>query len=254
MKSISKWLPFRFYHHHIRSQWIKAHPELHEDYLQLRKKNASIDELSFKGFVDRKCIFIHIPKCAGVSVCKSLFGNLAGDHHNIYSYLMAFSPAEFKNFYKFTFVRNPWDRLVSAYLFLKQGGLNEGDKSWYEANLAQYCDFEDFVLNWVTPENVRSWKHFVPQHEYVYFNNRLLVDFVGYFEKIDQDFATICERMNLPLKLLKTNKTVNRKKDYKSYYTEATRDRVARVYTKDIERFGYCFSGEFDNSENSNAR
>ena len=50
-----------------------------------------------------QCIFVHIPKCAGISVCNSLFGGEAGWHIQIRKYQIAFTKSEFESYFKFTF-------------------------------------------------------------------------------------------------------------------------------------------------------
>lgn len=201
---------------------------------------------TLKPFVENKCIFIHIPKCAGISVSESLFGNNAGDHMSILRYQLAFSEAEFDSYFKFTFVRNPFDRLVSAFFFLKRGGLNEGDRNWAEANIGRFNSFEDFVHNWVTKENVRTWKHFAPQYQYVFepHNSKMQVDFLGFFENLEEDYRHIKVRIKDSLDLQALNKSKNRKLDYQGYYTDSMRKIVEQVYYRDIELFGY----NFDNS------
>ena len=101
----------------------------------MRKKETD-DGYSFKPFDQCGCIFIHIPKCAGVSVSKALFGNLAGGHSRVVDYQLVFNSNEYSNYFKFTFVRNPWDRLVSAFFFLKKGGFNDADKKWVKSAFA----------------------------------------------------------------------------------------------------------------------
>lgn len=90
----------------------------------------------------------------------SLFGNLGEVHLRIPHYQLIFSRREFEEYYKFTFVRNPWDRLVSASLFLKKGGAHKGDKAWAEKNLSRFPDFHSFVRGWVDRKGVNTWKHF----------------------------------------------------------------------------------------------
>ena len=138
---------------------------------------------SYQPFVDTESIFVHVPKTAGVSVAKALFGNMAGGHANLSKYHQVFGDKMFRRYFKFTFIRNPWDRLFSAYSYLKKGGLTEMDRRWAEENLAKFASFDEFVREWVNPQNILTFLHFVPQ---VFFLNlhgarSVGVDFVGFF-------------------------------------------------------------------------
>ena len=93
-----------------------------------------------------KCIFVHIPKNAGISVSYTLFGNTGGSHRKLIDYERVFGRRIVKKYFKFAFIRNPWDRLVSTYFFLINGGLTERDKKWTQKNISAYNDFSDFVL------------------------------------------------------------------------------------------------------------
>ena len=104
------------------------------------------------------CVFIHIPKAAGTSLTRTLFDSPSRHLH--YTEYQRTNPRKFQQYFKFTFVRNPYDRLFSAYTFLKKGGLNELDRCWAEQNLTSFPDFESFVHGWVTPENIWSWVAF----------------------------------------------------------------------------------------------
>lgn len=222
--------------------------------LQDKRINITDAGYTFKPFDDNKCIFVHIPKAAGVSVCKSLFGNLAGGHVSVKRYQVIFSEQEFDAYFKFTFVRNPWSRLYSAYTFLKKGGMNESDKKWGMENLADYDSFDQFVKGWVTPENVRTYIHFIPQTDFLCLpgQNKLLVDFVGYFENIENDFTFVKEKLRLAsgANLGYENKTEagGVQSNYMDFYTEDSQRIVAEVYGKDVELLGYSF----DNSSLAN--
>ncbi|MDP2685565.1 MAG: sulfotransferase family 2 domain-containing protein [bacterium] len=214
---------------------------------QLKQYNPSKDlspkfESSLAPLDYYKCIFVHIPKNAGLSVCYALFGNTGGSHRKIVDYKKIFSPKTFKTYYKFTFVRNPWDRLVSTFFFLKNGGLTEKDKIWAEKHIMSYDTFDAFVREWLTEENITNSLHF--QHQHVFLEDEkgtIAVDFIGRFENIDEDFKTITEKLKINRILKKTN-TSDRKKDYKVYYNEETKAIVAAIYEKDINLFDYKFS------------
>ncbi|WP_435412942.1 sulfotransferase family 2 domain-containing protein [Psychroserpens mesophilus] len=207
----------------------------------LRKIDTKGDHMSLKGFDDLKCIFVHIPKAAGVSVNKALFGNYGGSHLKLKDYQLIFNKKEFYKYYKFTFVRNPWDRLVSTYFFLKNGGFHENDKAWFDDNLSQFEDFEDFVLNWLNDENSYKWIHFIPQYEFITLNNKVLVDDIFKLEDINESIKIISKKLNIPIELKHENQNPNRDSKYREYYTPEMKDIVGLVYKKDIELFDYQF-------------
>jgi hypothetical protein len=139
-------------------------------------------------------------------------------------------PATYAGLYKFAVVRNPWDRLVSRYAQL----LRNPDQPSRHTDKA-VNGFEDFV-RW---EIARNKSH---QHTYVCdANGKMIVDFIGYFERLEEDFAKICGRLQVNASLPKANSSKH--EDYRSYYTPATRELVAEHYRRDIESFGYDFNG-----------
>lgn len=216
--------------------------------LQQKRGHLQEDGYTYKPYDDYRCIFVHIPKAAGMSICRSLFGNLAGGHATLADYQIIFSRQEFNDYFKFTFVRNPWDRVFSAYSFLKKGGATEYDREW-APKLARYETFVDFVKNGLhTPCMVKKL-HFRPQHWFldVPCNPDVSVDFIGYFENIQQDFEFIKRRLRLDHDpVLKHENPTSRETnlDYRDFYTDETRDIVGQFYREDIERYGY----DFDNA------
>lgn len=193
----------------------------------------------YSGYPNRfKCIFIHIPKAAGTSVAMTLFGE-PSRHVPYFEYERA-NAWKFKRYFKFAFVRNPWDRLVSAYTFLKKGGLNEQDRKWADFELSRFDDFESFVENWLTPENAKKWVHFLPQHYWVCNpHSQVMVDFVGRFENIDHDFQLVAARFGCSRSLSVINSSERR--HYSFYYSPKMRQKVGAVYKEDIEIFQYRF-------------
>lgn len=208
-----------------------------------RMRNES-DHYSFRPFDEHHCIFVHIPKTAGISVSTALFGCLAGGHASVSHYQMVFDRKTFNRFFKFTFVRNPWDRLYSAYRFLSNGGMTEQDARWAAEHISQFVTFDTFVAQWLTEENLRSYPHFIPQVEFLRLPGRssLLVDFIGRFESLDVDFRTVCDRIGIPATLGHHNNSGHvRERNYREAYSSAARRRVADLYKDDIEVFGYGF-------------
>lgn len=139
---------------------------------------------------------------------------------------------QFDSYFKFGFVRNPWDRVVS--LYERREGLQFRDQ----------MDFEGFV-DWIRYSSSTS-VHAVP-HRYqldwfVDPHGDLLADLIGKFEKLSEDWASVAERIGLPTELPHTNPGVQRK-HYSEYYSNRTRHVVAERFAVDIEYFGYEFEG-----------
>lgn len=209
-------------------------------WLQARRRIDTDDGYSYKPFDDKRAIFVHIPKCAGVSVSRTLFGNLGGGHTTLNQYLNVFEPRRIVEYFKFTFVRNPWDRLVSAYFFLKHGGFGEKDAQWFQRELSGFGDFDQFVRQWLNEENIWKWHHFRPQYHYMRESRgKVTLDFVGLFENIDADFEVISQAIGVDRCLPHANQSAHG--SYMDHYTDETRAIVARVYREDIESLGYSF-------------
>ncbi len=246
-----------------RSVFRRLRPHEHEVYATMRANDLGVvpgQTISLTDFDRLKCIFVHIPKCAGISVGRTLFGEYEGNHLPIPAYQLVFTKEEFDEYFKFSFVRNPWDRLVSAYLFMQHGaeaetavGLVAPDstrqaeaKRQIQAEVSSFEDFEHFVTKWVRPENIRVHEHFRGQHRFVCApNGELQLDFVGRFESLDQDVQFVAERLGVATDLVhhnRTNATSGAKSSVRDMYTPRTRDIVAKMYAKDIKLFDYSFS------------
>ena len=213
------------------------------EYKELRRQVYPSDkgDFSLKAYEQHHCIFIHITKTAGTSVAKGLFGYLPY-HYTAIDYRVIYGRKEFNTYFKFAFVRNPWDRLYSAYRYLKSGGWNAEDKIWYESNIAEYDNFNDFVTKWLTTSNINKHLHFMPQCHFICdSNDKILVDYLAYFETINDDFDRIANKLNIKAALKHHN--ANPAGSYIHTYNDETRNIVANVYSKDIALFGYDFNG-----------
>jgi hypothetical protein len=208
-----------------------------------KNRQKDMGQYSLAPFDNRRAIFVHIPKTGGISVSTALFGNLAGGHTRISEYRNIFDEKEFNQYYKFTFVRNPWDRLYSAYCFLKAGGINEDDSAWSVSHLSNIDTFEAFVMHFLNEDIIYTEVHLVPQYKFICDENgQTLVDFIGRFENIENDFNVIAKKIAPGAKLAHMNSsTKNRATNTNTIFTQAMRDKVAILYARDIELFGYQF-------------
>lgn len=206
-----------------------------------------------------KCIFVHIPKNAGQSIehvfldlldlswetraplllrpnDRSELGpprlaHLKANEYIQYKYL---TTEMFDNYYKFTFVRNPWDRMVSIYKYL---GFNNK------------CDFKTFLFSYYKDKIFEERFWFVgPQSDFIYDpKGKLLVDFVGRFEDLQNDFNQVCRKIGIPLaQLSHINKSTDEKnatvfKCYQDYYDQESIAFIEEIYKSDIELFSYKF-------------
>jgi hypothetical protein len=174
-----------------------------------------------------------------------LFGNLGGGHLRAVDYWRNYPDDELATFFKFTIVRNPWDRLASAFHYLKTGGMNEFDKTFANKHLARYHSFEDFVTGWVSPKNITKFHHFRPQAYFLSLpETPLPLDYVGYFENLLGDFNYIRGRLGVATELKRFNKTKVERDDYRHLYTPEMIRIVSEVYAGDIALLGY----DFDNA------
>ena len=198
-------------------------------------------DFSLRSFDRLECIFVHVTKSAGTSVAKALFGELPY-HYTAWQYRVIYGRRTFQRYFKFAFVRNPWDRLHSAYSYLASGGWNEQDRLWFQKNLGDLPDFNSFVMDWLAPERLQSHPHFWPQVEFLCDRRgRVLVDFLGYFETLRSDFNHVAHKLGGVGQLAHENPSG--KPDYREVYTAEAREKVGRVYASDVCRFGYEFGG-----------
>jgi len=204
--------------------------------------------------------YIHIPKVAGVSISRTL-GRRYGtpiDHYwgnwllkaigiNVNHYapyqLKKFRlhtpawilkrelpPAVFADLFKFSFVRNPWDLLVSHYHFLLRTQSHHRNR-----RAGQLGSFEQYSHYEIGRGKISQSAMLTDA------DGRLLVDFVGRFETLDADFAKVCRRIGTKVRLPRLNSTIHA--DYRSYYSDRLADEVGRYFAADAARFGYCFDG-----------
>ena len=224
---------------------IKIIKNIKDYFKKLRFAKQQQKKLKVKGsllhaFSENKRIFIHIPKTAGISIAKAIFGDVSLEgHRSIFFYQKVFEK-EYTDFFTFTFVRNPWDRLYSSYKFLEKGGINIHDKNAYEMYLSQYHDFEDFVLNGLDNKLIYEITHFIPQSEFICNpKGEVLVDFLGKFENLEYDIKKLSEKINKEVVIEHHNK--NKKKPYIDVYTNQMKLKVEEIYQRDIDIFKYRF-------------
>jgi len=206
--------------------------------------------------------FVHVPKTGGTSVCYALWPHADHvDHHWANRWLTHFGirvnhlaphrlkkfrthttadtlrrnlPADvFAGMFKFAFVRNPWDLLVSYYEFLRTPdttGLHHSHRRRFAGRLP---GFEAYVRYELSRGKISQTRMLTDGR------GRLLVDFVGYYESLASDFDVVCHRIGVHAELARFNGSG--RADYRDYYTDRLAALVRRHFAEDIERFGYEF-------------
>ena len=148
----------------------------------------------------------------------------------------------FNDYFKFTFVRNPFSKCLSEY-FWEKTYLNES------LNFNDWVKFKLGDLINQSENNIimMRQKHNLEQYKFIYdTSDNCLVDFIGRFENLQEDFNIVCDKIGIPRqKLPHKNKTKHQNKSnykhYTEYYDDETRQIVAEKYARDIEYFGYKF-------------
>lgn len=201
-------------------------------------------ELTFpyRRYMDKhKCIFIHIPKTAGTSIITALIQKPAPGRLHLpwYIYEKA-NPYKFTHYFKFAFVRNPWDRIYSAYNYLIRGGNMKNDLEKLK-QIQKYRDFDEFVIKGLGQGRYRNIPLFLPQAEFVIgFDQQPAVDFIGKVENIDEDFKLIARKLGIKSNLPRVN-TNNSLTSSSPYQSEAAINVIYDLYRQDIECFGYSY-------------
>ncbi|MEP4891919.1 MAG: sulfotransferase family 2 domain-containing protein [Aliiglaciecola sp.] len=218
-----------------------------------------------------KFIFIHIYKTAGTSItnefvpyCRILdrlayqnwfsrgiygqINNLMGwsndgmkqftgyhKHARACEVEAKFGSEAFASYYKFAFVRNPFDLIVSLYFYIMQS------KKHISHELVSNMTFLEF-LQWHLAKKPPLQIDFLMNES----RDKKLVDYVGRFENLAQDTASIKQQLNLPVsgEIEHRNPSKNRKnKHYKDYYDEESKSLIWNYFRLDFELLGYDYDG-----------
>ncbi|WP_426618553.1 sulfotransferase family 2 domain-containing protein [Pseudomonas rustica] len=206
---------------------------------QVVNKSMSASVAFPKAFQQHSCLFIHVPKCAGSSVCEAMFDGWRPGHLPLYWYEEQF-PRQFSTTFKFAFVRDPLERAYSAYAFLRGNELSGRDHSAQQL-VRQFRDFDDFVARWLHPENITRQLHFAAQTDFLTDSlGHLALDFIGYQEHLQRDFHLVCEHLGVAGRLPHLNSSRQRQPmPARQFCTALTRQRVREVYARDYELLGY---------------
>lgn len=191
-------------------------------------------------------LFVHVPKTAGTSIKETLYKTTKKLGHRSIDDFYAYNPELAQQLFKFAVVRNPWDRCLSAYSFLRKAKKTSLlAREFDQKVLAQTDGFTDFVQrlqNTKFRRSVLSYVHFRPQHYWVCRRGQKAhaMDRLGRFETLSADVEAVFTELGqaqTPLSNRRVTKTVG----YREVYTPETKEIIARIYAQDIALFDYEF-------------
>lgn len=230
---------------------------------------------------EHQAIFLHAPKTAGSSISYALSRGILkpGDneeqykalhteldkqspglpHHasleEVSDYMASKGQSEqFESFFKFTFVRNPFDQLYSFFMFHKYWLAEKGIVSVFRFEE----EFEGFLcgldggalsLNQINNqsergvENAQAVFREIFQKQYAYIDGKINVDFVGKFESLKRDFNVVSKALGIPSDLphKKRASPSLERQPYWAHYSEKSRKIAEALLREDLETFNYCF-------------
>ena len=185
----------------------------------------------------RPFIFVHINKTGGTSVGNAI-GLPVKSHQTARGIIKRLGRDEWDKSFKFTFVRNPWDRIVSLYKYrLKKN----------RTRIASHqLDFDQWIEKTIGSQQSRYYydnpKSFQPQVDWLKDNEgKISIDFIGRFEQLESDFKVVRKELGLQSDLPHLNATS--RTPYQTYFSERSFDTVSDWFKEDILTFDYQFDG-----------
>ena len=166
-------------------------------------------------------------------------------------YSLNYGKEKFKEYFKFTFVRNPWDRFISLWIkFKEEVKLQEQFNGLFDLHLDTDFKEPEEVLRYLLLAHKKGLllpRWFKPQYEYVHDQNlRVLTNYIGQYEKFQFCFDFLCDRIDVPHKTLPWGGEEHRRKKktskhYTDYYDNFMINAVAEIYHNDIKAWHYEF-------------
>ncbi len=194
-------------------------------------------------------LFVHVPKTAGNSI-QNVLRDYSEDrlvcvaphqdgverfevrsdryglhkHSTLAEYQAALGQEQLERLFKFSCVRNPWERAVSRYFSPDRGSV-----SWDPDGFAHFLVCVEPLQHYVSLPGLSA-----PP---ACFDN---VDFYIRFECLNDDFRQVCKHIGIPFQPLPV-RNQSRHAPYREYYDKQSRQLVAEKFAAEIDHFGYAF-------------
>lgn len=153
-------------------------------------------------------------------------------HEKILTVKRRMPAKKFESYFKFAFVRNPWERLVSEYEFI----LSRPEHGRYK-RVSGLKGFNEFIHMQIPRPDAYQLNLLSDR------KGALLMDFVGHLENLDRDWQSVCEQIGIAHQAL-PHKNVTKRKPYQAYFDQQSIQLVAKHWAREIELFGYDFEAK----------
>ena len=181
---------------------------------------------------EKQFIWFRVPKVCSRSIYWHLKGHTTLDCDHPYN--IFYPPEIYRHYFKFAFVRNPWDRFISCWNNkVIHSNLYQFDPSTHK-KMQRLENFLDYVST-LDIENCDG--HLRLQCKLIDLNH---IDFIGRFENFYGDYQNVCQRLDIPIEDL-GHRLKSDRKGYRSYFNDGLAEKVAAIYRKDIQIFSYQF-------------
>lgn len=198
-------------------------------------------------FEEAGIVFVHVPKNAGTSISAAIYGRFVG--HVWASDLDRWGGPRLRALPRFSVVRNPWDRCLSAYFFATTDRSSEKGRRLQKISRPErfrspeFSSFDSFVTNWLAHQDLnRVDQVFRPQVQFLKnLEGKVEMDFIGRVEQLNEVADRLSGLLCRPVQIGHKNKTAKSSRNYRDYYSDSLSDLVGRIYAEDIETFKYEF-------------
>jgi len=182
-----------------------------------------------------ECLFVRVRKTATTSILRGCFEVVPSDENTS----LEIRP-QWRNLFRFAFVRNPFDRLVSAWQMFRE--YPKRPDYWRENELSildvlRLIEQPDLEIDSDRFES-KIKLHVLPMTSTVYQLNSC--NFIGRFESIEADWQALAKELG-PLPALGHLRNSKRKTHYSEYFDVGSRKEAQRILKQDAETFGYRF-------------
>ena len=198
--------------------------------------------------IKKKFIFFSNNKVAKRSILWNQLKNRAimrttGETSNYKVFINSFTDKQIQQIFKFTITRNPWDRTVSAFFYLKYLAQTLSVRKSLIRCAGELINpnetFKNFIKTKLAIHGSHINAHFHNQHPNAFFRNKPFVDYIAKFENIKKDWAYIASKIDTNPILPHDNKSEH--KHYTEYYDNECIQIVKKIYQKDIELLEYDY-------------